>query len=44
MLQQQITRERALGMVSNLIGIDLKGPEDIMEKIRELTPKSRKSN
>jgi hypothetical protein len=43
-LQQQITRERALGMVSNLIGIELKGPEDIMEKIRELTPKSRKTN
>jgi len=43
-LQQQITRERSLGMIGNLLGLELKGPEDIMEKIRELTPKSRKTN
>jgi hypothetical protein len=43
-LQQQITRERSLGMIGNLLGLELKAPEDIMEKIRELTPKSRKAN
>lgn len=42
-LQQQITRQRSLALVGNLIGIDLKTPEEVVAKIKELTPKSRKS-
>jgi len=42
-LQQEITRKRSLGLVGNLIGLELKSHEDVLEKIRELTPKARKS-
>jgi len=42
-LQQRITRERSLALVGNLIGINLKTPEEVMQHITELTPKNRKS-
>lgn len=42
-LQQQITRDRALGLVSTLTGVEVTSPEGVVAKIRELTPTVRKS-
>jgi len=42
-LQEKITRHRALSLVSNLTGIEVKSPEDVMARIRDLTPAVRKS-
>jgi hypothetical protein len=42
-LQQDITRKRAMGLVGNLTGIEVKSPEEVVERIRELTPAARKS-
>jgi rubrerythrin len=36
-LQERLTRQRALGLVSNLTGIEVKSPEDVMGHIRDLT-------
>ena len=43
-LQQQITRNRALALVSNLTGVEVKSPAEVVEHIRDLTPAVRKSS
>jgi hypothetical protein len=35
-IQQRLTRERALGLVSNLIGVEVKSEEDVVARVREL--------
>jgi ferritin len=42
-LQQQITRQRAMGLVSNLTGSTVKSPEEVVARIRELTPVVRRA-
>jgi hypothetical protein len=43
-LQEKITRKRALGLVSNLTGIEVKGPEDVMNQIRILSRVAREAS
>jgi len=43
-IQQEITRKRALALTGNLIGIEVKTPEEVVAQIRELTPTVRKSS
>jgi len=43
-LQEKITRQRAMGLVSNLVGVDVKSPEDVMGRIRDLTSSVRKAS
>ena len=42
--QQQVTRDRALGLIGNLLSLDLPTPEVVMERIRELSVPARKAN
>lgn len=42
-LQQKITSQRALGLVSRLIGLNVTNHEQVMDRIRELTPVVRKT-
>jgi ferritin len=43
-LQQKVTRERALGLIGHLTGIHVTSHEDVMAHIRELTPLVRKAS
>jgi len=43
LFQEKVTRHRALGLISNLTDIEVKSSEDVMERIRDLTPAVRKT-
>lgn len=42
--QQQVTRDRALGLIGNLLNLELPSPEVVVDRIRELTVPARKAN
>jgi hypothetical protein len=42
-LQERITRQRALGLISSLTGIQVKSAEEVMGHIRDLAPAVRKA-
>jgi hypothetical protein len=44
LMQQQITRQRALGLIGNLTEMDLRTPEEVLDRIRELKTLVRKAS
>jgi hypothetical protein len=43
LLRQEVSRQRALGLVANLIELELSSPEDVVGYIRVLTPAVRRA-
>ena len=44
LMQQQLTRRRVLGLIGNLTEMDLRSPEEVVDRIRELKALVRKAS